>query len=107
MTTIDVRELGALDPASPAGRAWEDLAAANPASGFMQSLHWAAFKRSQGFRTLHLGLFAGEDLVGGALCYAAPEDYGAGFLVVPEGPVLRWKDAPGTLAGLRLLLQAA
>ena len=107
MTTLDVRELGVLDPASPAGQAWEALAAASPAGGFMQSLHWAAFKRSQGFRTLHLGLYAGENLVGGALCYAAPAGYGAGFLVVPEGPLLDWGDAPAALAGLRLLLHAA
>jgi hypothetical protein len=72
----------------------------------MQSLVWAEFKRRLGFRTLHLGLFAGERLVGGLLAYTGPVGPGAGLLVAPEGPVLPWADAGLARAGLRALLAA-
>jgi lipid II:glycine glycyltransferase (peptidoglycan interpeptide bridge formation enzyme) len=105
--TLTVRQLSQLDPASGLGRRWEELASTNPASGVMQSLHWAAFKRRQGLAVLHLGLFEGADLIGGALCYAAAYSRGADLLVAPEGPVLPWEDAALARTGLRLLLEAA
>jgi lipid II:glycine glycyltransferase (peptidoglycan interpeptide bridge formation enzyme) len=104
---LAVRALNELDSEAGLGRAWEALVAGDPASGVMQSLAWADFKRALGFRTLHLGLFDGERLVGGALCYTGPEGPGAGLLVAPEGPVLPWADEPLARAGLRRLLEAA
>lgn len=105
--TLTVCQLDDLDPAGELGRRWEALASGSPASGVMQSLHWAAFKRRQGLAVLHLGLLQDRTLVGGALCYAAPHSRGAGLLVAPEGPVLPWEDPALARAGLRLLLQAA
>lgn len=107
MTMLTARVLAELDPASGLGAAWERLVAANPASGIMQSLVWADFKRRLGFRTLHLGLFDGDQLVGGLLAYTGPAGPGAGLLVAPEGPVLPWPDEALARAGLRRLLAAA
>jgi lipid II:glycine glycyltransferase (peptidoglycan interpeptide bridge formation enzyme) len=107
MTTLGVRRLDDLDPEAGMGRSWEALVAGNPAGGFMQGLAWAEFKRAFGFRTLHLGLFDGERLIGGALCYTGPDGPAAGLLVAPEGPVLPWADEPLARVGLRRLLEAA
>ena len=104
---MELERFDEVDPSSPLGQAWEALAAGNTACGLMQSLHWAAFKRRMGFRTLHLGLFDGGALVGGAIGYAVADHRGASLLVIPEGPVLPWHDEPQALAGLRLLRQAA
>ncbi len=104
---VELETLSELDPCSLLGQAWEALAAGNPACGLMQSLHWAAFKRRMGFRTLHLGLFEAGALIGGAIGYTAADHRGASILVIPEGPVLPWHDEPRALAGLRLLRQAA
>jgi lipid II:glycine glycyltransferase (peptidoglycan interpeptide bridge formation enzyme) len=75
------------------------------ASGVMQSLHWAAFKRLQGLIRLHIGLFDDRRLVGGAVFYCCAKTNGAGILVAPEGPVLPWHDTNYAAAGLRLIMQ--
>ncbi len=80
---------------------------AAPASGLMQSLHWAAFKRTRGLRVLHLGLFAADELIGGALLYAPATAQPASLLIAPEGPVLPWEQPEIARAGLRLLRSAA
>jgi lipid II:glycine glycyltransferase (peptidoglycan interpeptide bridge formation enzyme) len=104
---MEVRILGDLSPESAAGKEWETLVASNPSSGMMQSLHWSSFKRKQGLRALHLGLYQFEKLIGGALFYTAARNRGAGFLVAPEGPVLPWNNQPLSSEGLKLLVRAA
>lgn len=104
---MEVRILSDLSPESATGKAWETLVASNPSSGIMQSLHWSNFKRKQGLRALHLGLFQNENLVGGALFYTATRNRGAGFLVAPEGPVLPWDNQELSNEGIRLLVRAA
>ncbi len=104
--SISLQDLGELDPASPLGEQWERLILSNRASGFMQSTHWAAFKRQMGLKVLHLGLFADDELCGGAIFYAASNCKGAGFLAAPDGPVLPWDDLPCAEQGLNLLLEA-
>lgn len=94
------------NPSAPLGREWEALVRASPASGVMQSLHWAAFRRREGFRVLFLTLRDGERLIGGMIGYAAGEQR-AGLLVAPEGPVLPWADEELARAGLRALLAEA
>lgn len=64
---MQVMELGTLDPYSPEGRQWEALAAGCENAGVMQSLHWANFKRKLGLRTLHLALYDGDSIIGGAI----------------------------------------
>ncbi|NTW01019.1 MAG: peptidoglycan bridge formation glycyltransferase FemA/FemB family protein, partial [Oscillochloris sp.] len=96
-----------LNPDSTLAQQWESLVQANPASGVMQSLHWAEFKRRQGLRTLHLGIFADDNLIGGALCYAPQEQAGPGLLVLPEGPVLPWEDQSLARAMLKTLIVEA
>ena len=59
---------------------WDQLTAASHTSGFMQSTAWAAFKRRQGFRTVHLLLIEREHLVGGAVGYASAEAARNGWL---------------------------
>lgn len=105
MKSLEVRPLGKLDPASSEGRSWESLVQSTDSSGFMQSLHWAAFKRRQGFESLHLGLFEDNTLIGGGLFYTVRGNKGAGFLVAPEGPILPFQDKEKSTAGLRLLME--
>lgn len=110
----------AAGPHGPAGRwhplgpewdsAWDDLAGADPASGFMQSSFWAAFKRAEGYETRRYGWFRADTgaLAGGATLYAYPApDHQPGMAVCPEGPVLPWGNMEETRAALRALLQTA
>ena len=87
---------------------WDACVEANPASGFMQSSRWAAFKRAEGFLVHRLGLWEGERLFGGGTLYGYPGAAGTpGIFSCPEGPVLPWSDVPRARRGIRLLLQAA
>jgi peptidoglycan pentaglycine glycine transferase (the first glycine) len=101
-----LRDLGEVDPASSLGVQWDQLVLSSPASGLMQSTHWAQFKRQMGLKVCHLGLFAGEQLFGGGIFYAAPNCKGAGFLTAPDGPVLPWDDPESAECGLQLLLES-
>src|SRR5919205_2677028 len=107
MICLSVTRYDRLEPASKEGLVWEALVAGEASSGFMQSLHWAAFKARRGFRMLHLALYDQGQLVGGALCYAAPSRHPFGVFAAPDGPVLPWSDAARAREGLRLLLKAA
>ena len=107
MSCLSITRYDRLDPASQEGLAWEAMVAGEASSGFMQSLHWAAFKARRGFRMLHLVLHDQGQLVGGALCYAAPSRHPFGVFAAPDGPVLPWSDAARARDGLRLLLDAA
>jgi peptidoglycan pentaglycine glycine transferase (the first glycine) len=106
MATLTVRHLETLDPASSLGERWDALTRENSATGFMQSLHWAAFKTKQGVPSLHLGLFDGEDLIGGGIFYTSGKRQGASILVAPEGPVLPWDNRVTAARGLGLLMEA-
>jgi peptidoglycan pentaglycine glycine transferase (the first glycine) len=96
------------DPATDhAGTAdWEALVRICPQSGFMQSAAWARVKAAQGLQLLHIGLFAGDTLAGGAMAYTMPQPNGATLLISPEGPVLPWADPDDAQAALRVLLPA-
>ena len=100
--TLEVRDLGHLGQESSLGRRWDELVAANPASGFMQSLAWAAFRRAQGAEVLHLGLFDGDILLGGCQWYWQPGP--APIFAAPEGPVLAWDDESGAGPWFRALI---
>ena len=104
---MDIRRFDNLLPASAEGVAWERLVRGNTASGVMQSLAWAAFKRARGLRTLHLGLEQNGELLGGCIFYGPTAAHDAALLLAPDGPVLPWNDAPLARAGLRALRQAA
>ena len=86
-------------PLEPRHReAWDALVAAHPASGFMQSWAWSAFKELEGYAVLRLGLFDGEVLAGGGLVYAYPTPAEAGLVAMPDGPVLAWDRADAGVA---------
>ncbi len=85
--------------------AWEALVANHPASGFMQSWAWSAFKELEGYRVLRLGLFEGERLKGGAIAYLFPSPAEAGLAAMPDGPLLDW-DAPDNGQAFRALVAA-
>lgn len=87
--------------------AWDALAGQCAETGFMQSSAWTKFKRLEGYATTRVGLFEGEELLGGAslLQYAGGE-FGS-IVVAPEGPVLPWSDAARSRSGLRLVLDEA
>ena len=104
---LTTRQLHHLDPQSPDGAAWERLVRQNPASGVMQSLHWAEFKRARGLRSLHLALEDAGTLIGGAIFYAPAISHDAGLLIAPDGPVLPWHNQELARAGLRALRTAA
>jgi lipid II:glycine glycyltransferase (peptidoglycan interpeptide bridge formation enzyme) len=107
MSPLAVTRAEWLEPASASGEAWEALAMRTPASGFMQSLWWAEFKRRRGLRTLHLLLHDDDHLIGGMLCYAPPPRHALGLLTAPDGPILPWEDRAMAREGLCLLLAAA
>ncbi|HEY9711902.1 MAG TPA: peptidoglycan bridge formation glycyltransferase FemA/FemB family protein, partial [Chroococcales cyanobacterium] len=77
---------------SPLSEQWEGLVQRQPASGFMQSLPWAAVKRLQGNDSFHVLVSEGDTVVGGAIFYSAQRRNGLGLCVAPEGPVLPWAD---------------
>ena len=103
---IEIRTLENLEPTSNLGMKWESLVQNNPASGFMQSLYWAEVKRKQGLSPFHFGIFAKDDLIGGAVFYSSSKRNGAGILIAPEGPVLPWDNEQLTMDALRLLMDA-
>lgn len=105
MANLEVRILENLESDSELFLNWESLVQTDASSGFMQSLDWAEFKRRQGLRSFHLGLFADETLVGGALLYGVAESCGAGIYVAPEGPVLPWHDQQLAASGMKLIMQ--
>lgn len=104
MSTLEVRHLEEMSPSSCLGQKWEALTKANPASGFMQSLDWAAFKRRQGLASLHLGVFSDGELVGGVIFYSSAKRNGAGILVAPEGPALPWDNQALATEALGLII---
>jgi lipid II:glycine glycyltransferase (peptidoglycan interpeptide bridge formation enzyme) len=84
---------------------WERLVAANPASGFMQSLGWAELKRRLGYGVHHVILERDGQLAGGAIWYSPPGLGGPCLFVAPHGPVLPWHDPERARTGLRLLIE--
>jgi lipid II:glycine glycyltransferase (peptidoglycan interpeptide bridge formation enzyme) len=106
MTALLVRKLPDPATAHAWADAWEGLVQRCPESGFMQSLAWARVKQAQGLQVVHLGLFDGETLVGGAIAFTLPQPTGATLLISPEGPVLPWSDPERAGKALRALLEA-
>jgi lipid II:glycine glycyltransferase (peptidoglycan interpeptide bridge formation enzyme) len=93
-----------IEPGSALERRWEELVTGNSASGFMQSLNWANFKRTQGYTSIHVGVFGQSELIGGALCYVPPQTRAVGLAVAPEGPVLDWSDPVTATQSLSLIV---
>lgn len=91
-------------PGTALEKRWEELVAANPASGFMQSLMWSRFKQGQGYRLIHVGVFDDAEIIGGALCYVAPNTKSIGLAVAPEGPVLDWTNEALAVRALSLIV---
>ncbi len=84
---------------------WDALVASHPASGFMQSWAWSAFKEVEGYTALRLGVFEGAALRGGGIAYVFPSPAEAGLAAMPDGPVLDW-GAPDAPAAFRALVGA-
>ncbi len=99
--------LDSIDPLSPLGVQWEKLVRCNQASGVMQSLHWAEFKRKQGLLVFHVGVFQGDEIIGGAIFYRSPKRTGVGILIAPEGPVLPWDQEALATSALGLIIDIA
>jgi lipid II:glycine glycyltransferase (peptidoglycan interpeptide bridge formation enzyme) len=89
--------------------AWDGLVARSPASGFMQSWDWSAFKEIEGYDATRMGIFSGDGLRGGAIGYSFPSSAEAGIAAVPDGPVLPWHEpqAPEMFDALMRELSAA
>ena len=66
-----------------------------------------SFKRQMGLKTIHLGLLDGDELIGGAIFYSAADNKGAGFLAVPDRPILPWHEEQLAASCMKLLLEAA
>jgi len=106
MPGLRLHKLDDLCPMSGIGAQWELLTRANPASGFMQGLEWAAVKRKQGLESIHLGVFDDDSLIGGAIFFTSVKRNGAGVIVAPEGPVLPWDNQSLSTEALGLLIDA-
>jgi len=107
--SLKARELGLLDGNCEISLAWQLLVAQNPCAGIMQSLEWAQMKRAQGLKSVHVGLFENDTLIGGAIFYLAQEAQirGTGIMVAPEGPVIDWRDRPLCSMQLRAITSFA
>ena len=101
-----IEEIQDLDPCSERGRQWEELVGANPASGFMQSLHWARFKQESGQDAIHLIIRPtdSDKILGGAMLYTCPDEKRPTVLICPYGPVLPWQDGQLAAQCLRLII---
>jgi peptidoglycan pentaglycine glycine transferase (the first glycine) len=86
---------------------WETLVQSNPASGFMQSLRWAAFKRTQQMTAIPIGVFENSTLIGGAIFHTADFNKGTGIMVAPDGPFLPWHEADYARDALRAIVTCA
>lgn len=104
MCALETRILEGVTPSTPLGVRWETLVKSNQASGCMQSLNWADLKRKQGLNVVHVGIFLHDEMIAGAMFYAAAKRNGAGILIAPEGPVLPWQDAKLSAQALRLII---
>ncbi|MBC7545988.1 MAG: peptidoglycan bridge formation glycyltransferase FemA/FemB family protein [Candidatus Sericytochromatia bacterium] len=102
--SLTARLLPMLAAGDPLADAWENLVQACPQSGFMQSLGWAAVKRGQGLSVVHVGVFDGDTLVGGALCFGQDQPNGASLMIAPEGPVLPWDRPAVATACLQVMM---
>ncbi|MBS2008181.1 MAG: peptidoglycan bridge formation glycyltransferase FemA/FemB family protein [Cyanobacteria bacterium SZAS TMP-1] len=92
-----------LESGTACGAAWDALVQSTEASGFMQTLAWADFKRRQGLSVAHFLVFEGEQLAGGCIGYYSIRATGARLLVSPDGPVMPWLDAERTAIYMRHL----
>ncbi|MBC7526210.1 MAG: peptidoglycan bridge formation glycyltransferase FemA/FemB family protein [Chthonomonadaceae bacterium] len=96
------------DPITSALEAeWDALLSEKAETGFMQSVEWAAFKQSEGYEVLRLGLFEGEILTGGGTLLWFPSERKPGFVLCPEGPALDWENREASRDALRLFIEAA
>jgi peptidoglycan pentaglycine glycine transferase (the first glycine) len=93
-----------IEPGTVLENRWEALVTGNPASGFMQSLCWSNFKRTQGYSSVHIGVFDDSELIGGALCYVPPQTRAVALAMAPEGPVLDWTDIATATQSLSLIV---
>jgi len=107
MSSFEVRLIEAATISASLADKWQTLVASNPASGFMQSLPWAEFKRKQGLMSLHLGVFKDDILIGGSMFYTPQQNNGGGILAAPEGPVLPWNDEELARESLALIIDFA
>lgn len=107
--SLRAENLGLLDNHCNNALAWEQLVEQNPSSGIMQSLSWACMKRSQGLKSVHIGLFENEKLVGGAIFYLAQEaqSRGTAIMVAPDGPVVDWQNKQNCALQLRAITKFA
>lgn len=82
-------------PVDPADRwqAWDRFLEATPATGFMQSSWWAAFRTDAGYRHFGAVVKQHEQILGGALVLAFSYGSDGCFYYMPEGPVLPADDA--------------
>lgn len=69
------------------GSVWERFVLTQPHTLFVQSSHYGAFYRALGEEAWILGVFNGEELVGGSLVVSIHAKRGK-FLYVPYGPIL-------------------
>jgi peptidoglycan pentaglycine glycine transferase (the first glycine) len=107
MTSLEVRLIETSTISASLADEWQALVSANVASGFMQSLPWAEFKRKQGLISLHLGVFKDDTLIGGSMLYTPHQNNGGGILAAPEGPVLPWDDLEIARESLGLIIDFA
>lgn len=102
---VHVDEIPLQDPHTDLGREWESLLVQNEYSGFMQSLHWARFKKASGQTVIHLVVKDQERIIAGALIYTSPDDRKPTIFVSPYGPVIPWDDPLLSRRCLQLLLE--
>ncbi|MBX9771546.1 MAG: peptidoglycan bridge formation glycyltransferase FemA/FemB family protein [Candidatus Obscuribacterales bacterium] len=92
MSVLTTRVFDNVDPDPELAQQWANLISASNESGIMQSIDWARFKRSQGFRTFQVLVSDTNHLLGGTIGYMPASRRGASVLMSPDGPVVPWQN---------------
>ena len=67
---------------------WETFSLSTSPNNFLQSWNWGEFNQQIGKKTVRLGIYDGQELVGIALVIVQPTRLG-NYLYIPRGPIVK------------------
>ncbi len=70
---------------------WEQFVLRRPEANFLQSWNWGVFHERLGKKVWRIGIFAGTQQIGGALCVREEAKRGT-YLTIAGGPLVDWTD---------------
>src|SRR5258708_39942860 len=70
---------------------WEQFVLRRPEANFLQSWNWGVFHERLGKKVWRMGIFAGTQQIGGALCVREEAKRGT-YLTIAGGTLVDWAD---------------